>query len=88
MVRQMYLYMNTLFNRIAIISRNYTTLKTVVNGNSWLLRRFNLEPLLWHGNIDQTLVNSFHGLLNFEIVGLDCRLITTEYMSHVHCIFM
>ena len=48
MVRQMYLYMNTLFNRIAIISRNYTTLKTVVNGNSSLLRRFNLEPLLWY----------------------------------------
>jgi len=26
-----------------------------------------------------TLVNSLHGLLNFEIGGLDCRVITTEY---------
>ena len=44
--------------------------------------------MVLHVNIDQTLVNSLHGLLNCEIVGLDCRLITTEYMSHVHCIFM
>ena len=35
--------------------------------------------LLLHGNIDQTLVNSLHGLLNFEISGLDCRVITTDY---------
>jgi len=28
--------------------------------------------------IDQTLVNLLHGLLNFEIGGLDCRVITTE----------
>jgi len=35
--------------------------------------------LLLHGNIDQTLVNSLHCLLNFEISGLDCRVITTDY---------
>ena len=29
-------------------------------------------------NIDQTLVNSLHGLLNFKIGRLDCRVITTE----------
>ena len=32
-----------------------------------------------YGNIDQTLVNSLCGMLNFEIGGLDCRVITTEY---------
>ena len=42
--------------------------------------------LVLHGNIDQTLVNSLHGLLNFEIGGLDCHVITTEYRTRVHCI--
>ena len=32
-----------------------------------------------HENIDQTLMNSLHGLLNVEIGGLDCSVITTEY---------
>ena len=32
-------------------------------------------------NIDQTLVNSLHGLLNYEIGGLDCCVITTEYIT-------
>jgi len=32
------------------------------------------------GNIDQTLVNSLHGLLNFEISGLECHVITPEYI--------
>ena len=41
-----------------------------------------------HGNIDQTLLNSLHSLLNFEIGRLDCRVITTEYKTHVHCIHM
>ena len=36
-------------------------------------------------NIDQTLVNSLHRLLNCEIGGLDCRVITTEYRTRVHC---
>ena len=36
---------------------------------------------LLHGNIDQALVNSLHGLLNCEIGGLDCRVITAEYRT-------
>jgi len=39
-------------------------------------------------NIDQTLVNSLHELLNCEIGGLDCRVITTEYRTRVHGIHM
>ena len=39
-------------------------------------------------NIDQKLVNSLHRLLNCEIGGLDCRVITTEYRTRVHCIHM
>ena len=35
--------------------------------------------MILHGYIDQTLVNSLHGLLNCEIGGLDCHVITTEY---------
>ena len=38
--------------------------------------------------IDQTLMNSLHGLLNCEIGGLDCHSITTEYITRVHCIHM
>ena len=30
--------------------------------------------LVLYTNIDQTLVNSLHGLLNCEIVGLDCHV--------------
>ena len=43
-------------------------------------------------NIDQTLKNSLHGLLNCEIGGLDCRVSTTEYrilyihVTHLQCI--
>jgi len=37
-----------------------------------------------YGNIDQTLVNSLHVLLNTEIGGFNCRAITTEYISCVH----
>ena len=45
-------------------------------------------PLLLHGNIDQTLVNSLHRLFKCEIGGLECCLITTEYRTRVHCIHM
>ena len=38
-------------------------------------------------NIDQTLVTSLHLLLNCEISGLQ-HFITTEYRTHVHCIYM
>ena len=40
--------------------------------------------LLLYTNIGQTLVNSLHGQLNCEIGGLDCRVITTEYITRVH----
>ena len=43
---------------------------------------------LLYTNIDQTLVNVLHGLLNCEIGGLDCPVITTEYRARVHCIHM
>ena len=36
-------------------------------------------------NIDQKLVNSLHRLLNCEIGGLDCRVITTEYRTRAQC---
>ena len=44
--------------------------------------------LLLHGNIDQTHVNLLHGLLKFVIGGLDCRVITTEYISCVNWIHL
>ena len=45
-------------------------------------------PRLIYTHIDQTLVKSLHGLLNCEIGGLDCRVITTEYKTRVHGIHM
>ena len=33
-------------------------------------------------------MNSLHGLLNCEIGGLECHVITTEYRTRVHCIHM
>ena len=44
--------------------------------------------MILYTNIDQTLVNSLHGLFNCEIGGLDCHVITTEYRTHGHCIHM
>ena len=46
----------------------------------------NLKTSIQYTNIDQTLVNSLHRLLNCEIGGLDCYVITTENRTHVHCI--
>jgi len=40
--------------------------------------------LILHRNIDQTLVNSLHSLLNFEIGDLDCHVLTRKYITHVH----
>ena len=37
--------------------------------------------MLLYTNIEQKLVNSFHGLLNCEIGGSDCHVITTEYRT-------
>ena len=45
------------------------------------------KPVLYT-NIDQARVNSLHELLNCEIGGLDCRVITTKYKTLVHCIHM
>ena len=36
-----------------------------------------------YANIDQSLVNSLHGLLNCEIGGLGWHVITTEYRTRV-----
>jgi len=33
---------------------------------------------VFHEHIDLTFVNSLHSLLNYEIGGLDCRVITTD----------
>jgi len=46
------------------------------------------RTVVLHMNIDQTLMHSLHGLLNREICGLDCCVITTGYISCVHCIHM
>jgi len=35
-------------------------------------------------NIDQILMNSLRGLQNCEIGRLDCHVIRTEYICHVH----
>ena len=37
-------------------------------------------------NIEQTLVNSFHGLLNCEIGELDGHVITTS-IEHMSCVY-
>ena len=37
-----------------------------------------------HGNIDQTLVNYLHDLMNCEIGGLDSHIITAEHLFHFH----
>jgi len=44
--------------------------------------------LLVYWNIEQTLKNSLHGLFHCEMGGLDCHVISTEYISRVHCIHM
>ena len=44
--------------------------------------------VILYTKIDQILVNSLHGPLNCEIGGSHCRVITTEYRTHVHCIHM
>ena len=38
-------------------------------------------------NIDQTLMYSLHRLLNYEIGGLDCHAITTEYRTREHNVY-
>ena len=45
--------------------------------------------MLLYTNIEQTLVNSLHRLLNSEIGGSDCHVITTEYTCplYTHVIY-
>ena len=58
-----------------------------LNSESVLMTRsLHCETHLLYTNIDQKLVSSLHGLLNCEISGLNCRVITTEYRTRVHCI--
>jgi len=43
--------------------------------------------IVLHPNIDQKLVNSLHRLLNCEIGGLDCHVITKTYTTSVHIVY-
>jgi len=42
--------------------------------------------MVLYTNIDQTLVNSLHGLFNCEIGGLDCR--STDYIVYIEPEYM
>ena len=44
--------------------------------------------IILYTNIDQTCVNSLHGLLTCDIGGLDCRVIKIKYRTRVYCIHM
>ena len=46
----------------------------------WFSARSFVYVLKWNTDIDQKL-NSLHGLLNCEIGGFDCRVITTKYRT-------
>ena len=50
-------------------------------------KQVKIDPLcmcVLYTNIDQKLVDSLHGLLNCDIGGLDCCVITREYTTRVH----
>jgi len=57
--------------------------ETLVNLNYIVFRR-----LMVYTNINQKLVNSLHGLLNSEIAGIDCHVITPEYRTRAICIYI
>ena len=74
-----------------------SVIDTAVKGERYEWIRWHLEQYhnivlqtakVLHGNIDQTLVNSLHRLLNFEIGRLDCLVITTEYRTRVEWLHM
>jgi len=48
------------------------------------IQLYHLQPHALYRNIDQTLVNSLHGLLNCEIGGLEFCVITADYLPSVH----
>ena len=60
------------------------TLSIDINYN----KKFPLLTGVLYTNIDQTLVNSLHRLLNCELGGLDCHVIITEYRTRGYCIHM
>ena len=58
------------------------SIKSKNNAQKWC--KDNFSSILY-GNIDQTLVNTLHGLLSCEIGGY---VITADYRTRVHCIHM
>jgi len=82
---------NLPYNYLALIQ--LTQVYSLRKHYLYLVLAFYVLPLYteWYvlyGNIDQTLVNWLHGLLNFKKGGLDCPVITTVYISRVHWIHM
>jgi len=53
----------------------------LVKGRKVNIRAINHCVYLLYTSIDQTLLNPLHGLLYCKIGGLDCLVITTEYIS-------
>ena len=47
-----------------------------------------MQPVIVFTAIDQTLVNSLHGLLNCKIGGLDCRVnLLQQSIEHVSIMY-
>ena len=72
-VKEKTTYIDTTFHRHYCIKISY-------------MKQLNIGTEVLYGNIDQTLVNSLQGLLNFDIGRLDGRVIIIEYNTLVHCI--
>ena len=73
--------------RNIIMSLNWSHTKYRI----WLFNECEyMEPQhrVLYTNIDQKLVNPLNRLLNCEIAGLDCRVMTTEYRTRAQCIHM
>ena len=72
------------------MSTEVTEMSTEVTEMSTEVTEMSTEVISWrcvlYTNIDQTLVNSLHGLLNCEIGGLECHVITPEYRTRIYCI--
>jgi len=68
------------FIRICCFIYNYIRVIHLCFNTLYIMPLFNFVKTydIVYTNIDQTLVNSLHGLLNCEIGGLDCRAITPE----------
>ena len=72
-----------IYEHVAFTTKNSAHITRVQNSVKWYNINFtrNYTLFILHGNIDQTLMNSLHHLLNCEIDELDCRVITTVYIS-------